>query len=63
MVFGNTKPTLIMEIERRLWLTVMDLAKGERQTVARVTRALKEIEEMMTSTEFGEIRDWFSGRT
>jgi len=61
LAFGAGKPAVIMEMERRIWLTLVDLAKGERQAVARVTRTLNEIDELVQSMDLGEMRGWFSG--
>ena len=60
-MFGQPKPSLILEIEHRLWNTIIDLAKDKHQMVVRVTHTLTEINTLVRSANIETISDWFSG--
>ena len=60
-VFGHAKPPIIEEVEHKLWLVVFAIAKGERDVLVLLMRALNEINELLDSAYLEEISDWFSG--
>jgi hypothetical protein len=61
-IHGREKPPVILAIELVLWEAIEDIAKGEKDIVSRVLRAVDEISHITTTGDLEGIEDWFSGR-
>ena len=60
-VLGRQQNAIIYEIKRCLWSAVIDLAKGEKDTVGQVMAALVKIQQIILLTNVDGIKNWFAG--